>query len=38
LIDTARPTIRNEPVNEHRVTVLARSAMLVLSQLEPGRQ
>jgi isoamylase len=38
LIDTARPAIRNEPVNEHRVTVLARSAMLVLSQLEPGRQ
>ena len=38
LIDTARPSIRDELVIDNRVTVLARSAVLVLSKLEPDRQ
>ena len=38
LIDTARPSIRGEPVIDNRVTVLAHSAVLVLSKLEPDRQ
>ena len=38
LIDTARPAVRDEPVTENQVTVLARSAVLVLSKLERDRQ
>ena len=38
LIHTARPSTRDEPVIDNRVTVLAHSAVLILSKLEPDRQ
>ena len=38
LIDTARPFVRDEPVADNQLTVLAQSAVLVFSKLEADRQ
>jgi isoamylase len=38
LIDTARPEVQHVPIADQKVTVLARSAVLVLSSLERAPQ